>query len=439
MAGATYNYILNEDGQSYSITCKNPTIVDWATIPTVNSADNLPVTRIGDNAFKNCPYLVTVTIGDNITEIGNSAFENCVVLKRIGLRNGILIPNNITSIGNNAFAGCTALERVFVPNGNVSIGDNAFAGCTSLSDMVMLSMTPNNIGENVFDNTPNATIWVYQNCESSYKEASGWVTYADKIEGNNNRINFILLGTKITETYLPYPPDYSTVSSYSTIVGITTAGNPRRIDVGHGTHGLKFYGNILMIANASEALIKGQSNYTAPICPNMLSYATVIGLTENKITLTDEQKATAQTWLGVPNLPDYVSEDETIIAKWVDWLKIPQKRSDGNIVLPNGNMSYNCAVTKNYVDKRVGLYIYQITLNDGRTALIRCWGSASDQSYIEPGTYPFTSGAGYSADLTAGFYSYPDNLVTIISSTGITVEQPASVVRKGTYTEPTKL
>lgn len=303
MAGATYNYILNEDGQSYSITCKNPTIVDWATIPTVNSADNLPVTRIGDNAFKNCPYLVTVTIGDNITEIGNSAFENCVVLKRIGLRNGILIPNNITSIGNNAFAGCTALERVFVPNGNVSIGDNAFAGCTSLSDMVMLSMTPNNIGENVFDNTPNATIWVYQNCESSYKEASGWVTYADKIEGNNNRINFILLGTKITETYLPYPGSFSNISSYRNLVCVQEKGKSSVIPVFYNSHGLTINtAGSLSVSAANEAAVKAQSNYWNPICPRELSLAVVVGLTANKNTLTDEEKAAAMAWLGIDTL-----------------------------------------------------------------------------------------------------------------------------------------
>jgi hypothetical protein len=303
MAGATYNYILNEDGQSYSITCKNPTIVDWATIPTVNTADNLPVTRIGDNAFKNCPYLVTVTIGDNITEIGNSAFENCVVLKRINLINGILIEDNIVNIGNNAFAGCTALEKVFITNGNVSIGNNAFAGCTALADMIMLSMTPNNIGENVFDNTPNATIWVYQECESAYKEASGWVTYADKIEGNNNLINFILAGTKITETYLPYPSSFSNIPSYRNLVCVQEKGKSIVIPVFYGSHGLTINtAGSLSVAAASEAAVKAQSNYWNPICPRELSLAVVVGLTENKNTLTDEQKASAQTWLGIKKL-----------------------------------------------------------------------------------------------------------------------------------------
>lgn len=300
MAEATYNYILNEDGQSYSITCKNPTIADWATIPTVNKTDSLPVTRIGDNAFKNCPYLVKVTIGDNITEIGNSAFENCVALKRINLINGLLIEDNIVNIGNNAFAGCTALEKVFIPNGNVSIGDNAFAGCTALADMIMLSMTPNNIGENVFDNTPNATIWVYQESESAYKEANGWATYADKIEGNNNRINFILVGTKTTENYLPYPGSFYNIPSYRNLVCVQEKGKSIVIPVFYGSHGLTINtSGSLSVSVASEEAVKAQSNYWNPICPHELSLAVVVGLTANKNTLKDEQKEVAQTWLGV--------------------------------------------------------------------------------------------------------------------------------------------
>lgn len=50
---------------------------------------------------------------------------------------------------------------------------------------------------------------------------------------------------------------------------------------------------------ASEADVKGQSSTYAPITPARLSYATVIGLTENKLALTNEQKYLAQTWLGV--------------------------------------------------------------------------------------------------------------------------------------------
>ena len=66
-----------------------------------------------------------------------------------------------------------------------------------------------------------------------------------------------------------------------------------------GTHGLSNYGSTLMVAAASEAQVKAQSDTYKPIPPARLSYAIVQGLVANKLTLTDEQKEVAQTWLGV--------------------------------------------------------------------------------------------------------------------------------------------
>ena len=48
-------YTLNADGESYSVHCNNPTIVGEIVIPS--SYKGLSVTKISDNAFRNCMTL----------------------------------------------------------------------------------------------------------------------------------------------------------------------------------------------------------------------------------------------------------------------------------------------------------------------------------------------------------------------------------------------
>lgn len=60
------------------------------------------VTEIGENVFKGCKNLTTVTISKNITTIGKNAFKNCSKLKTITVKTTKLTKKNI---GKNAFKG----------------------------------------------------------------------------------------------------------------------------------------------------------------------------------------------------------------------------------------------------------------------------------------------------------------------------------------------
>jgi len=51
-----------------------------ATLVIPNTIYNKPVVSIGDNAFKNCTGLTSVTIAATIMTIGNSAFNGCTSL-----------------------------------------------------------------------------------------------------------------------------------------------------------------------------------------------------------------------------------------------------------------------------------------------------------------------------------------------------------------------
>lgn len=86
---------------------------------------------IGDNAFRGCYSLTTVTIPDSVTSIGSSAFQNCRSLTTV------IIPDSVTSIGNYAFNGCYGLMSVIIPDSVTSIGSAAFQGCYSLTTVII--------------------------------------------------------------------------------------------------------------------------------------------------------------------------------------------------------------------------------------------------------------------------------------------------------------
>lgn len=85
------------------------------------------VTSIGRFAFRNCTFLVNVTLPSTLTFISESAFEGCTALTAMTL------PDSLTDIGPYAFKGCTGLSDITLSADTASIGESAFKGCTALT------------------------------------------------------------------------------------------------------------------------------------------------------------------------------------------------------------------------------------------------------------------------------------------------------------------
>ena len=103
------------------------------TIPETVTYDGrtYSVTNIGDDAFRGCSVLTSVTIPNSVTSIGSCAFQDCSGLT------SVIIPNSVTSIGGSAFYGCSGLTSVTIPESVTSIGYGAFRKCSGLTSVTI--------------------------------------------------------------------------------------------------------------------------------------------------------------------------------------------------------------------------------------------------------------------------------------------------------------
>lgn len=94
------------------------------------------VAKIGQNTFKDCSSLQTVTFNGNVLEfIALGAFSGCASLTDFTFP---MLGSSFT-LGASAFAGCSSLTKFVLPalSGSFSLGASAFSGCSSLAGIVL--------------------------------------------------------------------------------------------------------------------------------------------------------------------------------------------------------------------------------------------------------------------------------------------------------------
>lgn len=128
----------------------NGTVSEWASIDFKNAYANplyygeslyingelvseiniSGTTKISDYAFINCQNATAVTIGEGVTSIGDSAFSNC---KNI---NSVQLAQSTKTIGESAFAGC-GVSSFVIPDNVTTIGRRAFDNCSKLTSVTI--------------------------------------------------------------------------------------------------------------------------------------------------------------------------------------------------------------------------------------------------------------------------------------------------------------
>lgn len=108
---------------------------------------------------------------------GNQAFYQCgaVLLDFTG--------STFTATKDSFAQNSTRLVKVVLPATLTTIGYHAFNGCTSLNEVIVHNATPPTMSGNIFAST-NSTFLIYVPDASvtAYREASGWIDYADRIK-----------------------------------------------------------------------------------------------------------------------------------------------------------------------------------------------------------------------------------------------------------------
>lgn len=145
---------------------------------------NLPLaTHIGNKAFHKNISLVSAYL-PLVEEIGVEAFSECSSLESIELPAVVRVgDNSSSSYDKGPFPSCTNLTTVDIGPNVTFIGYATFAACSNLKSVTVRATTPPELRSSAFNNT-HADLVIYVPAESvdTYKAASGWSSYASKIQ-----------------------------------------------------------------------------------------------------------------------------------------------------------------------------------------------------------------------------------------------------------------
>ncbi len=86
---------------------------------------------IGEDAFKDCDFIVSVDLPKGLYKIEGDAFTNCEGLKEINL------PESLEDIDMNAFENCKSLKAIDIPKNVNFVSGCSFCGCDSLEKITV--------------------------------------------------------------------------------------------------------------------------------------------------------------------------------------------------------------------------------------------------------------------------------------------------------------
>ena len=157
---------------------------------------------IGDEAFYNCVTLGHVTFPSTLKTIGNNAFYNAykgntmdlTSVEHIGdyafyfagFQGDMELPEGLKTIGESAFESCSNMGDLYLPSTLESIGSNAFRKDYNILYVVLNSVTPPTLGEDVFKGCDYLAD-IDLSDRGTKQEMQNWQAYVDAL-GLNCRV-----------------------------------------------------------------------------------------------------------------------------------------------------------------------------------------------------------------------------------------------------------
>ena len=163
--------------------------IDWGdgTVETFATAS----TTVNTHTYTDGKTEHTIAIS-GLTSIGNEAFRYCSNLKSVTIGNGV------TSIVVSAFRYCSNLKSVTIGNSVTSIDNLAFSNCTKLTQLILFPSIPPTLGSNAIPSTIQS-IYVQQSSKAAYQAATNWTAFANKIVSDNIYLSFVRFNQKNKE------------------------------------------------------------------------------------------------------------------------------------------------------------------------------------------------------------------------------------------------
>ena len=182
------------DVEGYIITglgyCKS------AKLSVPETHNGKPVLAIGDRVFKDQADITYVFIPKTVVSVGDEAFRNCAKLETVTFAAG----SACTTIGNNAFCDCPALTKFEVPQGVTRLSNGLFSGDAALEDLLL------------HDGITAVGVETFEGCASLFTIEKNGMAYL----GNGDNHYFLLLKvTDKTATALTPEPGLKIVGSYA--------------------------------------------------------------------------------------------------------------------------------------------------------------------------------------------------------------------------------
>lgn len=143
------------------------------------------IVYINDIAYETVYGASSYQFKDNTVTIGDSAFAGRSITN-------MDIPNGVKNIGAYSFGNCRSLTSATIPSSVTFIGDQAFCDSVYLQSITCYATTPPELeihttswgtsGYMNFSSTGNCPIYVPAASVDAYKAATGWNTYASRIQ-----------------------------------------------------------------------------------------------------------------------------------------------------------------------------------------------------------------------------------------------------------------
>ena len=135
------------------------------------------ITSTGTAVFNGTKYLDHIILPNSITTVEQALFYGARDMKFV------ILPKSLTSFGAQAFYNCMCLSNLKIPMSITNIGNSCFYGCYGMKYYDFSSHTSiPTLGTNAFGGISNdCKIVVPDSLYDSWKAASNWSTYANKI------------------------------------------------------------------------------------------------------------------------------------------------------------------------------------------------------------------------------------------------------------------